>query len=139
MKEALISSSEPRETGYRVAQVVDQYQTFEVGQSLFWVECADDVKADQFWYDPETNTIKILPSAIIVIDKDKTNPKVAIVFTSYPHNLETGNSVDMTDQMPIEYVGIYNIVKIDANNFSYIMENEPLTNAINVGKYDVLD
>ena len=61
MKEALISPTEPRETGYRVAQVVDQYQTFEVGQPLFWVECADNVVADQFWYDPQTQTIEPNP------------------------------------------------------------------------------
>jgi hypothetical protein len=57
MKEALISPNEPRETGYRVAQVVDQYQTFEVGQPLFWVECADDVVADQFWYNPDIELV----------------------------------------------------------------------------------
>lgn len=61
MKEALISPNEPRETGYRVAQVVDQYQTFEVGQPLFWVECADDVVADQFWYNPDNQLIVPFP------------------------------------------------------------------------------
>jgi hypothetical protein len=58
MKEALISPNEPRESGYRVAQVVDQYETFEVGQPLFWVECSDNVVADQFWYNPKTQTIE---------------------------------------------------------------------------------
>jgi hypothetical protein len=58
MKEALISSSEKCFNGYRVAEVVDQHKTFEVGQSMFWVECADDVVADAFWYDPNTQTIK---------------------------------------------------------------------------------
>lgn len=58
MKEALISPVELREKGYRVAQVVDQYQTFEVGQPLFWINCEDNVVADLFWYDPETKTIK---------------------------------------------------------------------------------
>ena len=63
MKEALISPNEPRETGYRVAQVVEQYQTFEVG-GCFWTPCADDVLADQFWYDPSNELIKpILASA----------------------------------------------------------------------------
>jgi hypothetical protein len=57
MKEALVSPNERRETGYRIAQVVDQYQTFEVGQPLFWVECADDVVADQFWYNPDNQLI----------------------------------------------------------------------------------
>jgi hypothetical protein len=61
MKEALISPSEPRETGYRVAQVVNEGQTFEVGSPLFWTSCADDVIADEFWYDPSDDTIKPIP------------------------------------------------------------------------------
>ena len=71
MKQALISPTEPKETGYRVAQVVDQYQTFEVGQPLFWVECADDVKADQFWYDPQTQTIEPNPIYIPTAEENK--------------------------------------------------------------------
>ena len=58
MKEALISTIEPRETGYRVAQVVAEGETFPVAEAFFWTPCADDVVADQFWYDPETKTIK---------------------------------------------------------------------------------
>jgi hypothetical protein len=139
MKKALISPQEVRETGYRVAQVVTLGQEFEVGAPLFWVDCSDNIVADQFWYDPVSSSIKILPSAIVVIDKDQTDPTKALVYTSYPHNLITGNSVNMMNQLPIEYVGTYNVTVIDANSFSYIMENEPATNATNVGTYDVLD
>jgi hypothetical protein len=60
MKEALISPKEPRETGYRVAEVVNEGETFEVG-GLFWTPCADDVVADLFWYDPSDDTIKPFP------------------------------------------------------------------------------
>jgi len=60
MKEALISPSEPVETGYRVAEVVNEGQTFEVG-GCFWTPCADDVVADQFWYDTSDDTIKPIP------------------------------------------------------------------------------
>jgi hypothetical protein len=56
---ALISPSEPRESGYRVAEV--EPDDFPVAQPLFWVDCAADVVADQFWYDPETQTIKPVP------------------------------------------------------------------------------
>jgi hypothetical protein len=56
---ALISPNEPRETGYRVAEV--EPADFPVAQPLFWTDCADDVVADQFWYDPETQTIKPIP------------------------------------------------------------------------------
>ena len=59
MKEALISPNEPRESGYRVAQV--ETQSFEVGSPLFWTPCEDNVVADQFWYDPSDELIKPFP------------------------------------------------------------------------------
>lgn len=55
---ALISSIEPRETGYRVAQVEPDANVFAVAEGLFWVDCADDVVQDLFWFDPSDNTIK---------------------------------------------------------------------------------
>ena len=61
---ALISSQEAvtnydGTTGYRVAEV---HETgFEVAEPLFWVDCADDVVADQFYYDPSDSTIKLVP------------------------------------------------------------------------------
>ena len=63
-KKALISTVEPRESGYRVAQVEDAANTFEVADSLFWVDCADDVVADQFWYDPQDKLIKANPIVV---------------------------------------------------------------------------
>jgi hypothetical protein len=58
---ALISINEPSQTGYRVAQVESDKNIFSVAQNLFWVDCADDVVADQFWFDPSDQTIKTLP------------------------------------------------------------------------------
>jgi len=58
---ALISTIEPRYTGYRVAQVVAEGKTFSVSTELFWFDCADDVVEDQFWYDPSDQTIKPNP------------------------------------------------------------------------------
>jgi hypothetical protein len=63
-KKALISTVEPRESGYRVAQVEDAANTFEVGSPLFWTPCADDVVADQFWYDPSDELIKANPVVV---------------------------------------------------------------------------
>lgn len=71
MKEALISPNESRETGYRVAQVVNQYETFEVGQPMFWVECSDNIVADQFWYNPKTETIEPNPPYIPNAEENK--------------------------------------------------------------------
>jgi hypothetical protein len=64
-KKALISTAEPRYTGYRIAQVVNsQSETFEVSPEMFWVDCADDVVADQFWYNPDNQQIEVnLPEA----------------------------------------------------------------------------
>jgi len=61
MKQALISTIEFRETGYRVAEVVAEGQTFPVSTEMFWTPCADDVVADQFWYEPSDQTIKPIP------------------------------------------------------------------------------
>ena len=58
---ALISTIEPRETGYRVAQVEQDTNIFPVAEDLFWVACADDVVQDLFWYDPQDQTLKLLP------------------------------------------------------------------------------
>lgn len=55
---ALISKIEPKETGFRVAQVETDDNVFGVASDLFWVDCADDVVADQFWYDPVDKSIK---------------------------------------------------------------------------------
>lgn len=58
---ALISTVEGRESGYRVAQVEPDNKVFGVATGMFWVDCADDCVADQFWYDPQDETIKPFP------------------------------------------------------------------------------
>jgi hypothetical protein len=58
---ALISPTERCESGYRVAEVEPDDKAFEVAQPLFWVACGDEVIADQFWYDPETQSFKPVP------------------------------------------------------------------------------
>ena len=40
---ALISTIEPIQSGYRVAQVVVDGMIFPVSDEMFWVDCADDV------------------------------------------------------------------------------------------------
>jgi hypothetical protein len=70
-KKALISTIEPRESGYRVAQVEDAANVFEVAPSLFWVDCADNVVADQFWYDPQDKLIKANP---IIVQEAPAQP-----------------------------------------------------------------
>ena len=45
----------------RVCEVSDT--TFEVYQTLIWVDCADDVIADQYYYDTEAQTINPVENA----------------------------------------------------------------------------
>lgn len=59
---ALISSIEPREAGFRVAQVEQDANIFPVAEVMFWVDCANDVVADLFWYDPQDKVIKPVPA-----------------------------------------------------------------------------
>lgn len=59
---ALISKIETRETGWRIAQVEQDENTFAVAEGMEWVDCADDVVADLYWFDPQDNTIKLIPA-----------------------------------------------------------------------------
>jgi len=61
--QALISKIESSQNGWRVSQVEPDDKVFPVADDFFWISCADDVFADQFWYDPVTETIKKIPLA----------------------------------------------------------------------------
>lgn len=61
---ALISTIEPVQSGYRVAQVELDTNIFPVADALFWVSCSNDVIADQFWFDPSDETIKPVQEVI---------------------------------------------------------------------------
>ena len=49
----------PIENSCRVAEV--ENQTFEVSSPLFWTPCADDVVADQWYYNTNDNQIYPVP------------------------------------------------------------------------------
>jgi len=53
MKHALISPNEPRYTGVRIAEVSSS--TFQVAAPLFWVDVADEVTAEKYFYDMQTH------------------------------------------------------------------------------------
>lgn len=64
---ALISKIEPRESGWRVAQVVEDNQVFPVAEpDMFWVDFPTDgdlslALRDLCWYDPVNQTIQSVP------------------------------------------------------------------------------
>jgi len=59
--QALISKIEPRENGYRVAQVVAEGNTFDVTPDFMWVSCDDSIIADKFWYDIDNEEFNLIP------------------------------------------------------------------------------
>jgi hypothetical protein len=66
MKKALICPNEPvtffdGKTGYRVAQTEPAENIFPVADPLHWVDCADEVAADFWYFDPVDATIKAVP------------------------------------------------------------------------------
>ena len=66
-KKALISTIEPRgqdNSGYRVVEVVDAANIFEVHSNLQWKDCNDSIEQDMYWFDPLTNTFRKLPEAV---------------------------------------------------------------------------
>ena len=66
-KKALVSTIEPKgkdDAGYRVLEVVDAANTFEVHSNLQWHDCADAVEMDKYWYDPASSSFKKLPEAV---------------------------------------------------------------------------
>lgn len=58
-KKALINTKEPSGlNGYRVVEVVNLGNEFEIHSDLQWKDCDDSVVADCNWFDPATNTFK---------------------------------------------------------------------------------
>jgi hypothetical protein len=66
MKKALICPNEPvnlfdGKTGYRVAQTEPLENIFSVADPLYWVDCADEVVSDFWYFDHADATIKAVP------------------------------------------------------------------------------
>lgn len=93
MKQALISTIEPCETGYRVAQVVAEGETFPVATDFFWAACADDVVQDKFWYDPQDQTthIKEIPPHIPTAEENKSTAMGYLASTDWVNQPDVTN------------------------------------------------
>jgi hypothetical protein len=78
---ALISPQEPKEFGYRVAQV--EQQEFEVAPPLFWVPCADYVLPNQYWYDPSDEQIKQIPIPVPTAAENQATAKQLLASTDW--------------------------------------------------------
>lgn len=66
MKKALISPeeviyhiSEGTPLGVRIAQV--ENESFDIAEPLFWIECHDQVNANDWYYDVDKQDFKLKP------------------------------------------------------------------------------
>ena len=73
MKKALVCPNEFTLTGYRVAQVEEVESIFPVADPLYWIDCDDQVVADQYWFDPSDSTLKEIPKPAAKLAGDAPN------------------------------------------------------------------
>jgi len=89
---ALISKIEPRQAGYRVAQVVTDDATFPVAEpDFFWVTCANNVEQDKFWYDPTDQTIKVIPIPVPTAEENKATAMSLLAATDWVNQPDVTN------------------------------------------------
>jgi hypothetical protein len=62
---ALISTIEPRETGFRVAEVVSAGNIFPVAPAFKWHPCPDYVIVDQYWFDAVSGDFLEIPTPVL--------------------------------------------------------------------------
>lgn len=76
MKKALISPVEKRDNGYRIVQVVESDQEFEIASPLFWMDCADNIEADHWFFNTSTRRIEqtVLQTSEEHVPFDPRNP-----------------------------------------------------------------
>jgi len=61
MKYALICPNEPVDNGYRIAEVLPT-EAWLPAPPTYWAECADDVNADDWYFDTATSAITQKPT-----------------------------------------------------------------------------
>jgi len=57
---ALVCPNEPVPNGYRIAQVEPDDKIFAVADPLYWMDCNDDVIADESYFDTTEEIIKVI-------------------------------------------------------------------------------
>lgn len=72
MKYALICPNEPSSGGWRIAQV--ETTTFPVSECMYWIECSDEVVADEWYVNTETGEITKAPLPVPSAPIQQQNP-----------------------------------------------------------------
>lgn len=137
MKKALIDPLSIRETGYRVAEVVNNGSEFPVGEPYFWADCADNVVADQFWYNPANSTIYPLPAILLALEVHEPDMLTAYASTSFPHHLNTGASITTSGQSDAAYSGTFIITVTGDTTYTYTMLSPATGDCVQAGTYSI--
>lgn len=66
MKYALICPNESVTNGYRIAEVLPE-QAWPAASPTYWLQCADDVTPDGWYFDTSANAITQIPPASTVV------------------------------------------------------------------------
>lgn len=67
----LVYSYDDQLLGKRIAETAQV--TFEVAKPLFWIECADDVNAQDWYFQTETQSCQLKPTPPEVLDSEPAN------------------------------------------------------------------
>jgi hypothetical protein len=100
MQQALISPTEKVYNysgvllGERVAEVTAT--PFEVSLPLFWVACADDVVADQWYYDTANSQIIQIPAAPVITASFNPNPTLINLSTTLTWSATSATNVKLS-------------------------------------------
>ena len=80
----------------------------------------------------------VIGTYVVVAQTISTNVQTGIIAkatTPVNHDLVTGDVITVSGCTPAAYNGTYNIIRISATEFSYIMASAPITGATTVGTY----
>ena len=70
-KKALVSLNEPAgkdDAGYRVLEIVDAGNEFDVHSGLEWKDCPDNIEGlDKYWYNPTNGEYKKTPLGVDIV------------------------------------------------------------------------
>lgn len=100
------------DNGYRVAEVVNTNDEFEVNtQLLEWVTCPDHIKADQFIYDSVNQTFVPVPFSIS--EYTINGSTTTIMSCADGHNLQTGDTIKLIDADNNLLEGTHTVTVVD--------------------------
>lgn len=100
------------DNGYRVAEVVNTSDVFDVNtQLLEWVTCPDHVKADQFIYDSVNQSF--IPVPFTISEYTPNGNTTTIMSGADGHNLQTGDTIQLKDTNGTLLSGTHTVTVID--------------------------